>query len=98
MASNIPTATGIILVAGTITFANEWYQTKNINWRVPLATIFAALIFDGVAHVNDRAATGLAIMVLLGAMVTRFNGKSVAGTLADTFNAKPQHAHSRRAA
>jgi len=86
--ANVATATGIILVAGTITFANEWYQTKKINWRVPLATIFAALIFDGIAHVNDHAATGLAIMALLVAMMTRFNGKSVAGTLADTFNGK----------
>lgn len=84
----VATATGIILLAGTITFANEWYQTKQINWRVPVATTFAALIFEGIAHVNNNAATGLAWMALLVAMLTKFNGKSVAGTLADLFNQK----------
>lgn len=85
----VATATGIILVAGTITFANEWYQTKQINWRVPVATTLAALVFEGISHVNDHAATGLAWMALLVAMLTKFNGKSVAGTVSDLFNKKP---------
>jgi glucokinase len=79
------TATTLIITAGTITFANEWYQTKQINWRVPLATVLAALLFDGLSHVNEKAATGLAIMALLVSLLTRFNGHSVAETLAVTF-------------
>lgn len=82
----LPTSSVIILVAGTMTFGNEWYQTKQINWRIPLATIFGALLFDGLAHINDKAATGISIMVLLGAAVARFNGKSVADTVSATFN------------
>jgi glucokinase len=92
----VATATGIILIAGTITFANEWYQTKVINWRVPVATTLAALVFDGIAHVNDHAATGLAVMALLVAMLTRFNGKSVADTVTELFGKKqPQRTRVR---
>jgi hypothetical protein len=84
------TATVIILTAGTITFANQWYQTKEINWKVPLATVLGAALFDGLAHVNSKIATGLSVMVLLGALVTKFNGKSAADTLAATFKLKSQ--------
>lgn len=89
------TATTLIITAGTITFANEWYQTKQINWRVPLATIIAALLFDGLSHVNERAATGLAVMALLVSLLTRFNGKSVAETLAEVFGQKRRHPRPR---
>jgi Na+/H+ antiporter NhaB len=88
--ADVPTATVVILVAGTITFGNEWYQTREVNWRIPLATIIGALLFDGLAHVSDRGATGLSFIVLLGALTTKFNGKSVANTLSDTFN-QPKH-------
>jgi glucokinase len=92
------TATGIILVAGTITFSNEWYQTGKVNWRVPIATVLAAAIFDGLAKIDDKAAVGLAIMVLIGASVTRFNGKSVADTLAELFASKQPQPPKRRVA
>ncbi len=82
------TATGIVLIAGTVTFSNEWYQTKQVNWRVPVATLLVAAIFDGLARVDDKAAIGLSVMVLIGAVTTRFNGKSVADTVAETFAAK----------
>lgn len=77
-------ATGIILVAGTITFANEWYQTQQINWRVPVATLIAAAVFDGLAQLDSKAALGLSVIVLIGAFTTRFNGKSVADTVSQT--------------
>lgn len=80
-------ATGIILTAGTITFTNEWYQTKKINWRVPVATVLAAAVFDGLAHIDDKAAVGLSIIVLMGAMTTKFGGKSAAETIAGIFAA-----------
>lgn len=86
-------ATGIILVAGTMTFTNEWYQTKKVNWRVPVATLLGAAIFDGLAHIDDKAAVGLAIIVLMGAATTKFGGKSAVDTIAGFFaasSAKPK--------
>jgi hypothetical protein len=79
------TATVIVLTAGTITFANEWYQTKQINWRVPVATLLLAALADGLAKVDNSAATGLSVMILLGALLTKFNGKSAADQIAETF-------------
>lgn len=79
-------ATGIVVTAGTITFANEWYQTKTVNWRIPVATALAAAIFDGLAHLDDKAAVGLSVIVLIGAMTAKFNGKSAADTLATLFS------------
>lgn len=77
--------TEIILLAGTMTFANEWYQTKKVNFRVPVATLLAAAAIDGLSHIDNRAGVGLSIMVLIGASVTKFGGKSVIDTLADIF-------------
>lgn len=95
------TATGIILIAGTITFANEWYQTKKVNWKVPIATLFAAAVFDGLGKLDDKAAIGLAVLVLLGAVTTKFAGKSVVDTMVQLFsqvNKQPQNAPVRKAA
>jgi hypothetical protein len=80
-------ATGIILTAGTMTFANEWYVTGKPNWKVPIATLLAAAVFDGLAHLDDKAAVGLSVVVLLGAFTTKFNGKSVSDTIAGIFTA-----------
>lgn len=79
-------ATGIVLTAGTITFANEWYQTHEINLRIPVATLLAAAIFDGLAHIDDKAAVALSVIVLLGASTAKFNGNSAADTLAKLFS------------
>jgi glucokinase len=83
-------ATGIVLVAGTATFTNEWYQTGKVNWRVPVATLLLAAGFDALAHVNDKAAVGLSIMVLIGAATAKFGGASVADTLAQLFGNQKQ--------
>jgi hypothetical protein len=79
-------ATGIVLTAGTVTFANEWYQTHQVNLRIPVATLLAAAIFDGLSHIDDKAAVTLSVIVLLGAMTTKFNGNSAADTLAKVFS------------
>ena len=79
------TATGIILIAGTATFANEWYQTKKVNWRVPIATLLAGAVIDGLNRIDDKAAIGLSIMVLIAASATKFGGKSVIDTLVQLF-------------
>lgn len=75
------TGTSIVLIAGTMTFANEWYQTKKVNFKVPIATLFAAVAIDAISHIDDRAGVGLSIMVLIGASVTKFGGKSVIDTI-----------------
>lgn len=80
------TGTSIVLLAGTMTFGNEWYQTKKVNFRVPIATLLAAAAIDGLSHIDDRAGVGLSIMVLIGAVTVRFGGKSVVDTLAEIFS------------
>jgi hypothetical protein len=77
-------APGIILIAGTLTFGNEWYQTNDINWRVPIATFGAAWLISGVAEVSDKTAVSLAVMALIVACTTPFNGKSVVQEIAST--------------
>lgn len=84
--SGVNTATGIILIAGTMTFGNEWYQTGKVNFKIAVATMFGAAIFDGLAHLDDKAAIALSVMVLLGALTTKFNNKSVIDTVVDMFN------------
>jgi hypothetical protein len=81
------TATIVVLVAGTGTFANEWYQTGQVNWRVPIATMLGAAVVDGIAKIDDKAALALSIMVLLAAVTTKFNGKSIIDTISTTLGA-----------
>lgn len=76
------TATGIILIAGTATFTTEWYNTKKVNFKIPVATLFAAAIFDGFAKLDNKAAIGISVIVLLGALTTKWGGKSAVETLA----------------
>jgi len=82
------TATGIILVAGAATFGNEWYQTGTVNWKIPIATLFGAALMDGLSVIDRSAAIGFSGLVLLGALVTQFNGKSVVQSLTDITNQK----------
>lgn len=78
----------IVLTAGGITFTNDWYQTRNVNWKVPVATVLLAAGIDALESISPVAATGLAVMVLLGAATTKFNGKSFADTLTSMLNSK----------
>jgi glucokinase len=82
----------IILVAGGITFTNDWYQTRNVNWKVPVATVLLAAGIDAVNTVSPLAATSLAVMALIGAATTKFNGKSAADTIANVFSQPPKPA------
>ena len=66
----------MVLLAGTLTFGNEWYQTKDINWRVPVATVLAAVVAAGIGKVSPNGATALGIMALITAAATPLNGKS----------------------
>lgn len=66
----------LVLVAGTLTFANEWLQTHEINWRVPVATVLAAAVTSGVDKVSPGAATSLGVLALIAAAATPLGGKS----------------------
>jgi hypothetical protein len=78
-------ASGIVVFSGTMTFANEWYQTKQINWRVPVATLLLGAAFDGLSKLDNQIANMLAVMVFIGAGSTEFNGKSAFDTLANLY-------------
>jgi hypothetical protein len=71
-------ATGakLVLLAGTLTFSNEWLQTHQVNWRVPVATVLAAAALSGLGKVSPGGATGLGIMAVIVAAATPLNGKS----------------------
>lgn len=79
MASN--TGVTITLIAGGITFTNQWYQTKKADWKVPVATVLLSAAVGGIAALDDKAATLLSLLILLGASTTQFNGKSFVDTI-----------------
>ena len=68
-------AAGIIIVAGSITLANEALSVPyvqgntnvltGINWRVIPATAIAAFMFSGLESVNPQIAKGLAALALV---------------------------------
>jgi hypothetical protein len=74
MSSNYGPA--LVLTAGTLTFGNEWLQTNNLNWRVPVATLLGAGVMAAIGAVSTGAANSLGVMVLIAAASTEFNGKS----------------------
>ena len=74
-------AAPILLTAGTITFANEWLQTGEVNWRVPIATLLAAGTIGSLGAVAPGAANALAVMALIAALSTKFNGRSAIGEI-----------------
>jgi hypothetical protein len=73
----------ITLVAGGMTFVNEWYQTRNIDWKVPIATAILAVGMEVFSKASSGAATSLSVIIFLGAATTQFNGKSAVDTVTD---------------
>jgi len=66
----------LVLLAGTLTFSNEWLQTREINWRVPVATVLAAAATAGIGRVSPGGATSLGVIALVVAAATPLNGRS----------------------
>lgn len=66
----------LVLAAGTLTFANDWVQTRAINWRIPVATVLAAAAVAGIGKVSSGGATSLGVMAVIVAAATPLNGKS----------------------
>lgn len=62
-------STGILLTAGAITFGNEWVH-GHLNWRIPVATLGAAVIFAGMERVpgGQPFAVGVSVIVLIGVL------------------------------
>jgi hypothetical protein len=67
-------STGPILAVGAITLANEVVlQGRGFNWRVPIATGIAALVLDGIEHVSEPLAVGIAWIALVAVLFTRID-------------------------
>lgn len=69
-------STGLMLVAGTISFGNEWLQTGKVNFRIPVATLAAGAFLAGLEKIYPKAAVGLTVIVLITVIMTPLNGKS----------------------
>jgi hypothetical protein len=67
---------GLVLLAGTLTFGNEWLQTGQVNYRVPIATLGGAWLISGISDISSKTGTILGLMVLIVAASTPFGGKS----------------------
>lgn len=74
-------STGIVLTGTAISFANEWYQTDTPNFRILLAGMGVALLFDGIEQLDQKAAVGLSIIFVITVLLTPFNGKAPTQTL-----------------
>lgn len=73
-------STGIILVVGSITLANEMIFapvseggdiTFDVNWRIIPATLIAAALLGGIEQVSEPLAVGLAYISLVTVLFAR---------------------------
>jgi hypothetical protein len=71
-------STGVVLTATAISFTNEWLDTGTPNFRIGIAGLGVALIFSGIEKLNEPAAVGLSVIMLITVLLTPFNGKSPA--------------------
>lgn len=86
MANNYGPA--FVLAAGTLTFGNEWLQTDQVNWRVPIATLLGAGAVGVIGMASPNAGTTLGVMVFIAAASMRSNGKSAIDEFASNL---PRH-------
>ena len=61
-------STGIILAAGAITTGNEWLHHK-FNWKIPVATLGAAVVLAGLEKISPPAAVGIATIALVTTLI-----------------------------
>lgn len=68
--------TGIILATGGITLANKTVlQEKEMDWRIPIATGFAAMGFALIEKANPKFAIGAAWIALVTVLFVRTDPK-----------------------
>jgi hypothetical protein len=79
--------TGPVLALGGITFANKALH-GDVDWRVPVATGFAAMVFALGERVSEPIAVGVAWIALATVLLTRVDPKvpSPAETLLKYWN------------
>lgn len=74
-------STGIILVVGAISFANEAVFApvasggsirSDWNWRIVPATLAAAALLTGLEQLSPRLAVGLSYIALITVLFARF--------------------------
>lgn len=71
-------STGIILTVGGVTVFNQTILNKKpIDWRVPVATMFAAGAFSLLEKGNEKLAVGVAWVALLTVLLARTNPKEL---------------------
>ena len=66
----------LVLGAGLATFGNEWLQTDQLNWRVPVATLLGAGVIGIIGNLSPGAGNSLGFMVLIAALASPIGGKS----------------------
>lgn len=67
-------STGIILAVGGVTMFNDVILNReSIDWRVPVATGFGAVVFSLGEKVNKPITVGVAWVALLTVLLARIN-------------------------
>lgn len=80
------TGVAFVLAAGTMTFGNEWLQTKGLNFRVPVATLLLAALDGGISAFDPKAGVAFGAIVFIGALTVPLNGKSPITELTSQLN------------
>lgn len=69
-------STGIILAVGGVTMLNQVVlNKKDIDWRVPVATGFAAGAFAIMERANEKLTVGVAWVALLTVLLVRIDNQ-----------------------
>ena len=70
---------GPILAVGGVTLFNQSVLNgKEIDWRIPVATGFAAMAFSLLEKVNETLTVGVAWVALLTVLLARIDPKTPA--------------------
>lgn len=83
-------STGLVLTATAISFTSEWINTNTPNFRIVIAGLGVALVFDGLEKLSPQGTKGLALIMLITVLITPINGKSPVQTAASLAVAKPK--------
>lgn len=86
-------STGIILTAGVITIGNEFVQKPGnfgTFFRPAVAFLGTALVFSGLEKLDEQAAVGLAVIVMITVLIggVNKNYKSPAAEVLSLIGAK----------
>ena len=79
-------STGIVLTAASIAFANEWYQSGTIPWRVAVGGALLTALEAGIEKISEPLALGLGTIMLITVLVTPFHGKSPLQEVSNVIN------------